>query len=226
MDFLKELYRSEITSSKYSETDLAERMNRFLRLMLISKYCHFAEILGATAIAFLNAKMKSSFVRYSKDEEEKKVLDILSSYTVGDVVNFYISISKRRISYIADFMGYPPLFMQEIEKQKILITSCNTIKEVLDLIRSYYIKYKDIYNAYKHGYRVIPTTLDSSHEAMLFVNDNGEAIVLELNLKGPPREDKLKSIREEQKDVLQKICNIEKYSGKYILLDLDNDKIC
>jgi hypothetical protein len=72
MMFLKELYMVEITSSHFSETELVQRMTRFLRLMLICKFCHFAEILVAIALAFLGAKMKGSFIRYSKYEEEKK----------------------------------------------------------------------------------------------------------------------------------------------------------
>jgi hypothetical protein len=72
MQFLKELHISEILSSKYPENEITERMSRFLHLMLISNFCHFVETLGVTALTFLNAKMKGTFIRYSKNEEEKK----------------------------------------------------------------------------------------------------------------------------------------------------------
>ena len=60
-------------------------MARFLHLMLICKCWHFAEILAATALAFLGAKMKGTFIRYGKNEEQEKVLDGLSNYEIGDV---------------------------------------------------------------------------------------------------------------------------------------------
>jgi hypothetical protein len=36
----------------------------------------------------------------------------------------------------ADFMGYHSLSTQETENKEVLTTSCNTIKELLDLIGS------------------------------------------------------------------------------------------
>jgi hypothetical protein len=246
--------------------------------MLISKFCHFVETLGATALAFINAMMKGTFIRYSKNEEEKKVLEFLTNYDVGDVVNLFRDISKRKISYIADFMGYPPFFMQEENNKKLLNTSCNTIKELLTSIGQYYNGYRDIYNAYKHGYRTIPATLNAYEEAIVYVKDDGEPRALQiksedikkllelsgycrsilqdifenhrlamrisytqvknftiriymkkfqtikkvsLSLLYPPRQDKLKGIKREEKDVLRKIksnlAEIFQVNGDYCL---------
>jgi len=281
LDHIRELYITEINNSKYSETDLTQRLARFLRIMLMMKYCHLAETLGATALAFLNTKIKGSFISYSKDEERRKILESLSAYDVGDVVNFYRDISERNNSYVADFMGYPPLLLQNTENKELLDTSCNTVRHLVGIIGNRFRNLTAIYNAYKHGYRVIPHMVNSS-EAILFMKDNGEPEIfvigandidkilefsnycrsiledifknyktmmeidyegrksinvrlyrrnedsfkqISLNLTYGSREDKVKVIHEEEKNVLKKIHDIEHFSGKWVLVDLDEQSI-
>jgi hypothetical protein len=109
----------------------------------------FSETLGATAIAFLNTKIKGSNMVHSKGDEQKIVLNTLSSYHVGDVTNFYSTIKSRRTSYIAELMGYPPLSLQGKEQREVLEKSCVTVRDLLDLVGSYYILFDDVYNANK-----------------------------------------------------------------------------
>jgi len=182
-DTLKELFVLDIHHSRFTETEVIQRMNRFLHLMLITKYCQFAETLGATAIAFLNTKIRGSNMVHSKEEEERIVLNTLSSYHVGDVSNFYSVMKSRNNSYIADLMGYPILSLQGREEREVLEKSCVTVRELLDSIGSYFKLFLDIYNANKHGYRTIPTTINNSDEGILIVKDNGEPVLFQLDLK-------------------------------------------
>src|SRR5919106_1854547 len=183
METLKELFFLDIKHSRFTETEVTQRMNRFLYLMLITKYCQFAETLGATAVAFLDTKIKGSNMVHSKDEEQKIVLNTLSSYHVGDAVNFYSAMKSRDTSYIADLMGYPPLSLQGGEEREVLEKSCITVRDLLDSIGSYFKLFIDVYNANKHGYRTIPTTNNNSDEGILIVKDNGEPALLQLDLK-------------------------------------------
>lgn len=182
-DFLKELFLLDIKNSRFAESEITQRMKRFLHVMFIAKYCQLAETLGATALAFLNTKIKGSNMVNSKSEEQQIVLDTLSGYSVGDVLNFYSNMRNRRTSYIADFLGYPPLSWQGQKEREVLEKSCVTVKDLLDSVGSYYRLFVDVYNAYKHGYRTIPTTINNSDEGVLIVKDNGEPALLKLDLR-------------------------------------------
>lgn len=181
-DFLKELFLLDIKNSRYKESEVTQRMRCFLHLMFIAKYCQLAETLGATALAFLNTKIKGSNMVHSKSEEQQIVLNTLSCYGVGDVLNFYSYMRNRHTSYIADFLGYPPLSWQGRNEREVLEKSCATVKDLLDSVGSYYILFVDVYNAYKHGYRTIPTMINNSDEGILIVKDNSEPALLKLDL--------------------------------------------
>jgi hypothetical protein len=182
-DTLKELFLLDIKNSRFTESEVTERMKRFLNLMLIARYCQLAETLGATAIAFLNTKIKGSNIVHSKEEEQQLVLNTLSSYYVGDVINFYSKIRDGKTSYVANLLGYPPLSWQGQKEREVLEKSCATVKDHLDSVGSYYRLFVDIYNAYKHGYRTISTTINNSDEGILAVKDNGEPALLKLDLR-------------------------------------------
>jgi hypothetical protein len=157
-------------------------MHRFLRLMLITKYCQFAETLGATAIAFLNTKIKGSNLVHSKGDEQQIVLNSLSHYQVGDITNFYRTINKRQTSYLADLMGYPPPSLQDKEEREMLEKSCLKVRDLLNSVGYYFLLFFDLYNANKHGYRTIPTTINDYDEGIIIVKDCGEPALLRLEL--------------------------------------------
>jgi hypothetical protein len=119
---------------------------------------------------------------HSKFDEQKIVLDTLSHYQVGDVTNFYRTINKRQTSYIANLMGYPPPPLQDREEREVLEKSCLKIRDLLYSIGYYFLLFFDLYNAYKHGYRTIPTTINDYDEGIIIVKDCGEPALLRLEL--------------------------------------------
>jgi hypothetical protein len=124
------------------------KMIQTLKLEITMKFCHLAENTAAYALAF-----KSS---YSDSKEELRgIFDKLSGYGIGEIVNFYDTLSKRRIDYFAKFIGYPHFDLQESATRKILRSSCRTVKSELKEVAKLYKQFRLLYNAYKHGYRVL-----------------------------------------------------------------------
>jgi hypothetical protein len=141
IDFIDELYPSSTSEQKM-------KMIQTLKLEITMKFCHLAENTAAYALAF-----KSS---YSDSKEELRgIFDKLSGYGIGEIVNFYDTLSKRRIDYFAKFIGYPHFDLQESATRKILRSSCRTVKSELKEVAKLYKQFRLLYNAYKHGYRVL-----------------------------------------------------------------------
>lgn len=65
-------------------------------------------------------------------------------------------------------MCYPPLIFQSETNKKHLEESCKIVRIILNSIGSQYDKLRDIYNAYKHGYRIIPCITDSKLSLLYF----------------------------------------------------------
>lgn len=141
MFFLHQIYP---TAPKNERDD----MMQILMIELLSKFVHYAENTAAICLAFL-----TNF----KDlrEEISGITNKLITYNNGQITDFYTNISKRDISYIAKFMGYPPLRLQESYTKEVFENSCNIIKKLLIDIGKEFLDLYDFYNAYKHGYRVL-----------------------------------------------------------------------
>jgi len=83
---------------------------------------------------------------------------------------------------------------------------------------------QDIYGNHKLAMGV---TNEQKKEIILKIYKRSQDLLeqVPLDLIYPPREDRAKYMKEEEIKVLRTINDIEKYSGTYILLDIDNGKI-
>jgi len=112
--------------------------NLFIEILM--KFCKMAEDLGALLC--------------SKSENPYEFTMNYIKYQVKDVVRFYKHIQEdaedlKRVFY------YPPVDKQDNKKAKSsLRLSFIELKANLKIIAENYIKYKDMYNSYKHGYRI------------------------------------------------------------------------
>lgn len=107
---------------------------------ILMKFCKFAEDLGGLIA--------------SRDKNMFKFAQKFNMYQINDVISFYedLSLSENEISEI---FSYPKIEMQRSgEAKSNLQTSYNHIKDSLKIIKEDYLKYRPVYNSYKHGYRV------------------------------------------------------------------------
>jgi hypothetical protein len=79
-------------------------------------------------------------------------------------------------------MGYPPPSLQDKEERELLEKSCFKVRDLLDSVGYYFLLFFDLYNANKHGYRTIPTTINDYDEGIIIVKDCGEPALLKLEL--------------------------------------------
>lgn len=169
MDLLEDLFVLEIKSSKYPESSLTTQMKYYLNIQLLSKYCHFAETLGFVALAYMNPQ--STLKPFPSKENQIKDLAInIKSLGISDTANFYQSIGDKSESMIAEVMAYPTLQFQSKENKTIFENSCKNIKLILQLIGETYTKLRGFYNAYKHGYRIVPFRYGEK-DGMLYLDE-------------------------------------------------------
>jgi len=111
-----------------------------LYLELLMKFCKLAEDLGALLL--------------SRDKDMFKFAQKYNKYTSYQVTSFYedISLTEKELSKL---YFYPLLKDQNTEKAKYVLTlSYDNLKTHLEVIRDTYLKYRDVYNSYKHGHRL------------------------------------------------------------------------
>jgi hypothetical protein len=151
-----------------------EKMIQILRLQTAIKFCQYAENLAAIAIAF-----QSSY-----DDEKQEMVGIfnkISRYNLGEIYDFYNSIGNRENKYFAKFYGYPPLLWQSTAARYFLDLSCGNLREVLTEVAEMYSQLRPLYNAYKHGYRVLFGKNSYSADIFPFVTDQGKQMYTEIN---------------------------------------------
>ena len=86
--------------------DQRDKFRQVMILEILVKFCQLAENFAAFAIAFKK--------RYSNGKDEKLgIYNGIASHEVGHVMDFYKHIKNRNLEYIAWFMGYPPLSIQQ-----------------------------------------------------------------------------------------------------------------
>lgn len=123
------------------ENEKSSLIHEMIRLEIIVTTVHYAEVVAANLLAF-----KTKHKRYHKK---------LLSYSVSAVNDFYKKIKQRQISYIADLLGYPPLHqISDVKAREQLERSCKKVREMLSEVADHYNKYRLLYNAYKHGFRI------------------------------------------------------------------------
>jgi len=119
-----------------------------LKVQALTKFCHIAESLGATALAF-----KTSY-----DDASTEIVGLyktISNYEVKQIKNFYNEIKDREDDYIAKIFGHPPLSVQEKQTKDLLELSCRNVRDDFNNIGNLYLELEPMYNAYKHGYRLL-----------------------------------------------------------------------
>lgn len=143
------------------------RMRHVLKLEIIAKFCHFAENLGALIISFSDS--------YSSAEEEHiGLFNTLGNYQTSEIIDLYEKIETRNLNYIAKFVGYGPLDIQDDYSRKILENSCIIVKEKLEQIAKSYLSLRGIYNAYKHGYRLVVGKDQNENSSFAFLDKNNK----------------------------------------------------
>jgi len=118
-----------------------------LRLEIISKFCQLSEILGAHLIAAQAVGDNyDNFYGYTSK---------LVEYDISDVVVFYQNVSTMSDEDLACIMAYPNIANQSEEGKELLEDSIFYLKADLSIIGEEYVKFKEFYNSYKHGCRLI-----------------------------------------------------------------------
>ena len=152
-----------------------EKMIQILRLQTAIKFCQYAENPAAIAIAF-----QSSY-----DDEKQEMIGIftkISKYNLGEIYDFYNNIRNRENQHFAKFYGYPPLLLQSTAVRYFLELSCRNMKEVLIEVAEIYSQLRLLYNAYKHGYRVLfGKNFHSAADIFPFVTDQGKQMYTEID---------------------------------------------
>ena len=170
MIYLSELYPAVPKNER-------DDMMQILMIQMLSKFVHYAENTAAICLAFLTTYKD---VR----EEISGITNKLITYNNGQITDFYTNISKRDISYIAKFMGYPPLRLQESFTKGVFENSCNNIKTLLTDIGKEYLDLYEFYNAYKHGYRVLKGTITKAgipaYKVIGYIDYNNKTKYIEL----------------------------------------------
>ena len=176
--FYQDLFVTDNASNEHGKEAVEERERKVLLIMLVNKVIHYMETLGAIALSIISTKSKRTYERFNKTEEKERFVVSLSTYNVGDVVNFYKEIGKRRDSYLYSFLGFPPAVFQSNDINLFLSDCCKNIASLLNEIGTYYINHIDIYNAYKHGYRiVIPEFLGTNKNGFVLIKEDNKPVV-------------------------------------------------
>ncbi|MBI5378425.1 MAG: hypothetical protein HZA82_07370 [Thaumarchaeota archaeon] len=161
---IRKSIRSLYPQSPESEQD---KMSQVIKLEIIMKFCHFAENLAAIAITF-NKKFDSS------EEEMRSLFDQIYEYGVSDVIDFYEQIPTCDLDFIAKFLGFPPIKLQNEEARQKIEESCEIAKKKLESIGKNYLEFRSLYNAYKHGYRLFPgIDKNRQQDAFVFIDKCG-----------------------------------------------------
>ena len=131
----KDTIKGKITKEEEKE------IQTLIKLEIVLTTIHCAEILASYLLAF--------------EKQGKTIQRTLFKYQVKEVKDFYGSIKKQRMSYIAKIFSYPQPYRVKGQEAKDLIKkSCAKIKKILIEIAEYYNTNTDLYNSYKHGMRI------------------------------------------------------------------------
>lgn len=177
VDNYKSYFESVNKNNKHGKEAIEKREKKILIIMLLNKVVHYMETLGAVSLAILATKSEISYERYNKNVEKEMFISRLSLYDVGDVVNFYRDIQNRSNKYLYRLFGYPPPVFQTSEINLVLEESCKNLSGLLYNIGSYYSRHIDLYNAYKHGYRIMILDMVNGKEGIIIKEENNNSVV-------------------------------------------------
>ena len=106
------------------------------------KFCKLAEDLGALLMSKDNDKVKftSNFIKY-KPYKVKEFFENLNSSLSEDIIRELFNFPPKDFNFNNNNI-------LKLESSYLFAKSC------LDVISREYLTYRDVYNAYKHGYRI------------------------------------------------------------------------
>lgn len=113
-------------------------VGKTLFIEIIMKFCKIAEDIGA----ILN----------SYDTESDNLTYKYIHYSVGDVINFYDSLETNNKN-IFHYFNYP-IYERKSKYYLKLQNSAQAIKNCLEFTKKNYLELRELYNAYKHGFRI------------------------------------------------------------------------
>ena len=111
---------------------------------------HFAEVFAANLLA-----LKSHNAGFHK---------YLLEYNIYEIINFYENAEYFDYNYLCKLLGYPEIEYCDKEKKDMLKKSCNKVKKSIIEIGEFYLKYRKLYNSYKHGFRIAIVEIGSDYE--------------------------------------------------------------
>jgi len=132
---------------------------------IIMKFCKLAEDLGALLMSKDNDKVKftSNFIN-CKPYKVKEFFENLNSSLSEDIIRELFNFPPKDFNFNNNNI-------LKLESSYLFVKSC------LDVISRDYLKYRDVYNAYKHGYRI-------------WFKDLGTYSHLEINIENTLEEEK------------------------------------
>ncbi len=133
-DFIKKTLKTEL------DEDLKDVTRYFLILEIIVSTMFIAESLAAIAGAcFTNPKNIQEYLKKFK------------------ATDFYENINpKIDDDYCAKLLAIPELRIVKGSEKKEIMRSIKDFREELNEIKKYYFSHLDLFNSYKHGFRIFP----------------------------------------------------------------------
>jgi hypothetical protein len=163
--------------------ELYDKQLNILQYEIVAKLCHYIENLGAFAYAF------------TKSEKIKDIYDLICNYEVNWVTNFYRSflrenkdtLTDRNKAKITKIFAYPQP-TTESSKQKIDKSVVNIGKLLVEIGAVYVgtsdLKFKESYNSYKHGYRILPSVdTKTRKEVIIYLGQDGRPSLIPVDIK-------------------------------------------
>ena len=144
---------------------LSGELKGYLKIEILVSVVQFAEIFGIYLLCF----------HERKKEFHKKLLD----YKVSEVINFFENIEIRRIPYFRKILGYPAFNQISDKTASIKLNeSSKNFKKKLVLISDFYLKYRLLYNSYKHGFRIFPMFDKNYSSGIMVINRDKKSVTI------------------------------------------------
>lgn len=155
-----------------SDPQTSNHIKWTLRLEVISKFCQLSETLAAHLMASEEVGNNyETFAGYTT-----RLID----YNVNDAVGFFQRLQSYEDEEISQIMCYPDSEGQSNRGRELLNESILFLKTELSVIGAEYIKFKGLYNAFKHGCRLLHP------ETMTMEGEDYVACIMYLTRKAAP----------------------------------------
>lgn len=156
--------------------------------LMLNNYDSFLKILcEKTEVRFRNEQREAFLmmlrvesitwtVKYSEDlaaisyafgKGHFKINETLKDYRTADVKEFFKKVTIADYEYIQKILGYPELQRIESDQKEIMGKSADVAKQYYNQVKTFYDKYNDLYNCYKHGLRLMPVMGEGDENCIL-----------------------------------------------------------